>query len=759
MERLQNIFVRFLFLIFCFSLLLNAQQIAFPSAEGFGKYTTGGRGGAVYHVTNLDDSGPGSFRDAVSQPNRTVVFDVGGVININERITVNKNITIAGQTGPGGGITIYGNGVAFNATSGNNIVRYIRIRMGQNGDSGKDAISISDNQDNYIFDHVSVSWGLDGTFDINTSSDNITLQDCIIGQGINLENHSTGALIQCGPISIIRTLWIDNKTRNPKIRFTHEYINSVIYNWRTDGYIMGGTEGLSEANVMGNYFIAGPESSTSGYITRTTASFHLYPQDNWYDNNKNGTLDGFELIADSGDYKTATIETTPYDYPGVNSLLSAQEAVTHIINSAGASIIRDAVDSLLISQLNSFGTEGQIITTEEDNGIPGNVGTVVNGTPPTDTDQDGMPDSWEEANSLDKDDPDDRNDDADNDGFTNLEEYLNSIIGDTMWVPPPPVSPPSIDISYRHDYTSVLLNWITYNFGSVMSVHLYQSESEDLSNPQVYSIEKDQDTFTIGSLTAGATYYFAFSITDSSHIESFLGDTIAVAPGETFTSQAEDASHIGSLSVDSNHLGFNGSGFINFDASNSAVEFANMPGFGGGECTLLYRYALGKSDRTGSLIVNGATSSLTMHSTTEWTNWITDSIKINLEAGYGNTIRFAATGNDFGNLDEITIVPENLTSIEGENNSEALSQFELYQNYPNPFNPATTIIYKLAENSYVKLKVYDMLGREVAKLVDEQKKPGAYSAIFNAENLASGVYFYVLKAGNIVLMKKSILLK
>jgi len=131
-----------LLLLFCCSFLLNAQQIAFPSAEGFGKHATGGRGGTVYHVKNLNDTGEGSFRDAVSQSNRTVVFDVGGIINIGERIVIPKNITVAGQTAPGGGITIYGNGIALNSSSGNTIIRYIRFRMGDQGDSGKDAVGI-----------------------------------------------------------------------------------------------------------------------------------------------------------------------------------------------------------------------------------------------------------------------------------------------------------------------------------------------------------------------------------------------------------------------------------------------------------------------------------------------------------------------------------------------------------------------------------------------------------------------------------------
>lgn len=400
--------------------------LAFPGAEGFGRMTSGGRGGEVVHVTNLNDSGPGSLRDAVGQSNRIVVFDVGGVINIDTRIVVHSNIYVAGQTAPGGGITIYGNGIAFNGDSGNDIIRYIRVRMGKNGDSGKDAVAISENQD-YIFDHVSISWGRDGTLDVNGSGiDNLTFQETIISQGINNSNHSTGGLMQSGKWSMIRSLYIDNKTRNPKARGTHEFINSVLYNWGTNGYIMGDTSGVSECNLVGNYFIYGPSSSSGAHITNTTPTFSVYADDNWVDSNKNGTLDGSLLT----DYKTATVVGTPFDYPaGVSGKMSAQDALQHVVDNVGASIVRDAVDELLISQLLSYGTAGQIINTEDDNGISGNVGTVAGGTPPTDTDQDGMPDSWESMRGLNPNTPDDSGDD-DGDGYTNIEEYLSCLVGE-----------------------------------------------------------------------------------------------------------------------------------------------------------------------------------------------------------------------------------------------------------------------------------------------------------------------------------------
>lgn len=420
---------------FCFAatapvaLLAASELPGFPGAEGFGKFASGGRGGSVYHVTNLNDTGPGSFRDAVSTANRMVVFDVGGIINIGDRIVIKKNVTVAGQTAPGGGITVYGNGIALNGDSGNDIIRHIRFRMGKNGDTKKDALAVSAGQ-SYLLDHVSISWGIDGTVDVNgTGIDNLTMQNCIVSQGINIINHSTGGLMQSGKWSLLRCLYIDNKTRNPKARGTHECVNSVLYNWAEHGYIMGDTDGRSECNLIGNYFVYGPSSNSGSHITNTTVAFNVYAKDNWVDDNKNGRLDGRLLT----DYKTATVVGTPFAHPGVDSLLSAADALNRILEDVGASRERDAVDRLLIDELRSFGTKGKIITTEDDNGIPGNVGTVANGTPPADADKDGMPDAWEEEHGLNPDAPDDAGGtELSKDGYTNIEMYVNELAGDPV---------------------------------------------------------------------------------------------------------------------------------------------------------------------------------------------------------------------------------------------------------------------------------------------------------------------------------------
>jgi hypothetical protein len=285
-----------------------------------------------------------------------------------------------------------------------------------------------------------------------------------------------------------------------------------------------------------------------------------------------------------------------------------------------------------------------------------------------------------------------------------------------------------------------------------------------MSEPVKFKADKNSTSYTDKNLIKGKTYYYTLTVTDTNNAESFHTDIIQITPADSFVFQSEDANLIGSVFVENNHLGYHGTAFTNFDAGNSSVEFTNMPGFGGGPRALLFRYALGNTDRTGSLTVNGQAMNLTMKGTGDWTNYVLDSVEVNLNSGYDNTIRFSATGSDFGNLDEIIIKSTPLTTVETV--SELPTEFLLYQNYPNPFNPSTVITYTIpatvnsgASGIHVLLRVYDALGRRVATLVNEQKKPGNYRIEFNADNLPSGIYFYQLSAGNFISTKKMILLR
>jgi hypothetical protein len=400
--------------------------LAFPGAEGFGRNAIGGRKGNVYIVTNLNDNGTGSLRDAVSKPDRIVVFAVGGLIKIASRMVVSKRISILGQTAPGDGITVYGNGWSF-SNADDVIVRYIRIRMGKGGDSGKDGITIADGY-NMIFDHISVSWGRDETFSINGGDvGNITIQNSIIGQG--LETHSCGGLMQTtvgNGISLFRNLYIDNKTRNPKVKGTNDFTNNVVYNWGGGGgYIAGDSDGQSEANIVGNYFISGPSTGVTAF-TRGNANFKGFVQGNFYDSDRDGTLNGKEINVSSSSYGGMAIQTAKFNYPSPSNVLSAADALTHVQNSVGASKIRDVIDKRLITELQSWGKTGELISDENASPMSG-PGTVNGGTKAIDTDGDGIPDDAETKLGFNK-SKDDAMVDTDGNGYVNVEDWANSLV-------------------------------------------------------------------------------------------------------------------------------------------------------------------------------------------------------------------------------------------------------------------------------------------------------------------------------------------
>jgi pectate lyase len=418
-----------LFILAVFFTISNnyAQQLAFPGAEGFGKFAKGARASSsptVYRVTNLNDAGSGSFRDAVSASNRIVVFDVAGVIKITSRIVVSPNIYIAGQTSPGEGITIYGNGFSFSGAN-NVICRYLRIRMGAVGDSGRDACGIA-NGSNMIFDHVSVAWGRDETFSISGENpSNITIQNSIISQG--LLSHSAGGLIQTnGGVTLYRNLYVDNDTRNNKIKGVNQYVNNMVYNWSSGAYIMGGdSEGDSYANCESNYFINGPANSTSA-LGGGNSNYHIYADDNWWDKNRNGSLDGY-LVPKSEYSGGPDFQTFPYDYPTVPKW-PAVALFDSLLPNVGASLpYRDLLDCYLVNEVKTLGKKGKFIANE--NELPIGVPTSWQfwaGIKRVDSDGDGMPDTWENANGLNPNLPSDAVAIASN-GYLNIENYINSI--------------------------------------------------------------------------------------------------------------------------------------------------------------------------------------------------------------------------------------------------------------------------------------------------------------------------------------------
>ena len=471
--------------------------LAFPGAQGWGRFATGGRKGTVYHVTNLNDSGSGSLRDAVSSPNRIVVFDVAGVININSRIIFANNLYVAGQTAPGEGITVYGDGVSFSGAT-NTIVRYMRFRMGHGGSSGKDCAGIS-NGTNMIFDHCSFAWGLDETFSINPDGKgdigNITIQNSIVGQG--LMTHSAGGLMQADNITLYRNFYCDNATRNNKVKGVNQYANNLVYNWKNGAYIMGGdSEGDSYCNIQSNLFINGPAVGGAAF-TGGNANFHFYGNDNWQDRNRDGVYNPSEVT----NYSASDRKSTPYDYPSLE-LWPGNTLIDKLLPSVGASLpYRDYTDYYMIDEVMSFGTKGELISNET---------TLIYGAPSTwkvwtgnarvDSDGDGMPDAWETANGTNPNVNDAMTIAAN--GYANIENYINSISEATV---DKYLRQPMCMELVESRQTELVIAWRDYTRGEKgFEVEIKGGSYADYT--RVAEVSANATTVTVENLTEATTY-------------------------------------------------------------------------------------------------------------------------------------------------------------------------------------------------------------------------------------------------------------
>ncbi len=431
--------------------ILLAQQPAFPTAEGFGAYSMGGRGGDVYHVTNLNNSGAGSLRYGIDQATgpRTIVFDVSGTIQLLSNLRVESDyITIAGHTAPGDGICV--RDYTFDIRADHVIVRYIRARLGDMSGQESDAMSIVSGK-NIIVDHCSASWSVDEALSCSTADrdkiDKVTVQWCFISEALNESvhvkgPHSYGALIRgCygAQYSYLHNLFAHNRSRNPRpgnydtnpfdldsLGLQFDFRNNVMYNWAGSqpGYDAD-TKSVCRYNYVGNYGKPGPNSSSTGYAYDVGSPyFRAYYSDNYFF----GSIpeDQWSLVNFSG-FSTAQISAYKKEQPysgGPVLTLSPQEAYNTVLEQGGASLHRDIVDTRVKNEV--INGSGAIINSQEEVGSWPVLNSVAT---PLDTDQDGMPDEWETSRGLDKNVSSDRNGDDDNDGFTNLEEYLHELTG------------------------------------------------------------------------------------------------------------------------------------------------------------------------------------------------------------------------------------------------------------------------------------------------------------------------------------------
>jgi hypothetical protein len=430
---------------FCFTLLFliytttKCQDLAFPSAEGFGKYASGGRGGKVITVTNLKDSGPGSLREALREKfPRIVVFSVSGTIELLSDLDVNYgHLTIAGQSAPGDGITL--KNFPLKIKDENVIVRYIRVRMGDEKGEQDDAISII-KQKNIIIDHCSFSWATDECASFY-DNENFTLQWCIISESLNASVHKKGEHGYGGiwggkNATFHHNLLAHHKSRNPRFNGSRyhkqpelevvDFRNNVIYNWQ-DNNSYGGERG--NHNIVNNYYKPGPSTqSKKDKILNPyepLGMFYLYG--NILEGNQNVNEDNWEGVTiKSGNYDSARLKD-PIEVAPI-LMYTADEAFDVVLSKAGSSLTRDAVDIRVIEETkNGTATfkNGIIDSQSEVGGWP----ILKTAKYPKDTDGDGMPDKWEKKHQLNP-----KADDSALFGlstsYTNVEFYLNSLISE-----------------------------------------------------------------------------------------------------------------------------------------------------------------------------------------------------------------------------------------------------------------------------------------------------------------------------------------
>lgn len=439
------------------------EAYAFPGAEGFGRYTTGGRGGKVIYVTNLEDSGPGSLRDAVNAYGaRYVLFKVSGNIALKSRLVIkNDNITIAGQTAPGEGITIKDYPVVIDAN--NIILRFLRFRMGDEAQQQADALESRFNK-NIIVDHCSFSWSTDETLTFY-ANENTTIQWSFITESLRNSVHEKGEHGYGGIwggryASFHHNLLAHHDSRNPRfgevggdgfaLTDLVDYRNNVIYNWK--GNSAYGGEAMN-VNIVNNYYKPGPATTKKTRIisidknkNEGTAVFDTWgkfyisgnvsegspevAQDNWENGVFNQFHHSYGTITDAE--KEAMKLEEPHDFQNNVTTHTAEVAYDKVMQYGGASYFRDPVDERIVDNVENSsytfeGSNGSSLGIIDSQADVGGWPELQSNEAPEDTSEDGMPDEWKTEKGLNPDKFQANGNDLST-GYDNLEVYLNSLV-------------------------------------------------------------------------------------------------------------------------------------------------------------------------------------------------------------------------------------------------------------------------------------------------------------------------------------------
>jgi hypothetical protein len=475
---------------------LQAQTpVAFPGAVGFGSAATGGRGGSVAHVTTLADSGAGSFRTAVGTANTTVVFDVGGYITLNSAVSVANNVTIAGQTAPGGGIGIQNDEVSFTSRS-NVIVRGVRFRQGTNTvDTGESAVNLGSST-NAILDHCSFEFGEWDTVDA-VGAQNFTVSNCIIADPIGQQ---FGAHVEGGPATFYNNLWVNGHNRQPLDKCNDQYIDNVIYNYQA-GYTVADTSGNFSHDIINNYFITGPSTTNaSDDFYQMDSNQSVYSIGNLLDSNRDGSLNGGST-SPGGTSLGAPWSSTTTQIPIVPTVT----AYTNDLANAGA-LPHDQVDNVVIGQVESLGSQGSILSSQASDGLGNNgYGVIASGTAFVETANDGIADYWAQANGISITNGTAGEEMYGTTGYTNLEVYINSLILPNGWLGGDIGSPAIQGASSYNPFTQT---WLLVGSGSDIwsTSDQFQYASESFWGNGTISAEVASYTDTSASAKAGVMW-------------------------------------------------------------------------------------------------------------------------------------------------------------------------------------------------------------------------------------------------------------
>ncbi len=334
--------------------------VAFTGAQGFGAVATGGS--TTYTVTNLNDSGAGSFRDAVSGSHRYIRFGLSGTIKLKSEVAINSNLTIDGTTAPSPGITITGNTSSFSGHS-NVIIRNLRFRETDSGSSGKGSLQGSA-CNTIMIDHCSIEQGRWDCSEYTSGSHDITVQFCIVGEGIDPQHF--GMLFDgADRVSVHHNLFINNESRNPKLKANAQYIDNVIYNWGGGGGLIGGHSSAPwNSDIINNTFIAGPSSgSGSGWIALCTANDVWYVQGNMYDLNRDGVQNPVAIPNSGFTAAGVKLRSTIFNHPTTPVTIDNNTHCINVIKIGGCGASpNDSFDKALVANVMSMGKTGAIST-------------------------------------------------------------------------------------------------------------------------------------------------------------------------------------------------------------------------------------------------------------------------------------------------------------------------------------------------------------------------------------------------------------